>query len=76
MGFQSMRFSWCGGDHPETFSIEPMGVPGGSVPIPASTAPMPYGIDGEGVAGLLCRMRLEFDPERLAGHWWHGAVGT
>lgn len=29
MGFQSMRFSWCGGDHPETFSIEPMGVPGG-----------------------------------------------
>lgn len=53
-----------------------MGVPGGSVPIPASTAPMPYGIDGEGQAGLLCRMRLPADPERLAGHRWRGAVRT
>ena len=35
------------------------------MPIPASTAPIPFGIDGEGQAGPWCRVRLQADPERL-----------
>ena len=51
MGFQSTRFSWCGGDHPRQCSTSRWGTPGGCSQFPASAAPMAFGIDGRGQGG-------------------------
>jgi hypothetical protein len=59
MGSQSMRFSWCAGDHPESISIESLGPWGGGADSPPAQAPCPMasmarGRQGHG-AGCACR---------------------
>lgn len=77
MGFQSMRFSWCGGDHPETFSDGPVGRPSPHGRRSGARGPCKHvASDRRGQVGRRWRMRLQTDCGAHTSYRRHGGAST